>query len=89
LTPGGFLCRIVLVTERTTVYDIERMQLDMTLLGWSMLELARQAKLAPSTVTFFLSGRRQTAKTAKKLADVLGYNVRRYVVIPRRLRGVA
>lgn len=42
--------------------------------GWSATELARKAKVSPSTVTRLANGdiTVPTAKTAKKLADALG-----------------
>jgi DNA-binding LacI/PurR family transcriptional regulator len=52
--------------------------------GWMPKDLARAAKVSEMTVSRFLRKDRQTAKTAKKLADALGYSPRRYVIQPRR-----
>jgi transcriptional regulator with XRE-family HTH domain len=73
----------------TTVYDVELLQMDMALNGWSPLELSRRAGVSGPTVYRYLSGECRTAKTTHKLATALGYPVRRYVKIPRRLRSVA
>jgi transcriptional regulator with XRE-family HTH domain len=60
---------------------------DMALRGWHAAELADRADVARSTVGRFLAGESQTAKTAKKLADVLGYSVRRYIsALPTKSR---
>jgi plasmid maintenance system antidote protein VapI len=42
-------------------------------------ELSRRSGLAHRTITNFLDGETQTAKTATKLATTLGYSVRRYL----------
>ncbi len=73
----------------TPYYDVDRMELDMVLRGWSRLELARQSGLSSPTVYRYFSGDCQSAKTTAKIAAALGYPVRRYIKIPRRLRGVA
>lgn len=53
---------------------------DMALRGWNKLTLAQRAGVADMTVIRFLTGERQTARTAKALADALGFSVRRYLV---------
>ncbi len=53
---------------------------DMALKGWLPIDLARAADVADMTVYRFLAREAQTAKTAKKLADALGYSVRRYLI---------
>ena len=60
---------------------------DMTAKGWSGNELARRAGVADNTVHRFLSGKFQTAKTAKALARVLGTSVRRYMLVMRQGEG--
>lgn len=52
--------------------------------GWLPKDLARKAEVADMTVYRFLSGDTQTARTAKKLADALGYSVKRYLISSRR-----
>ena len=56
---------------------------DIVLKGWLPIELARRAGVADMTVYRFLSGERQTAPVAKKLAKALGYSMRRYLVSVR------
>lgn len=63
-----------------TSYDVARMKDDMAAKGWLPIDLAREAKVSHMTVSRFLSGERQTARAAKKLADALKYSVRRYIV---------
>jgi plasmid maintenance system antidote protein VapI len=53
---------------------------DMTLRGWNDSALARASQLSVMTVKTFLDGSRQTAKTADKLAQALGYTVKRYLL---------
>lgn len=53
---------------------------DMALRGWNKSILAHRAGVADMTVIRFLSGERQTARTAKRLADALGVSVRRYLI---------
>lgn len=53
---------------------------DVALRGWLPIDLARRADVSDMTVYRFLSGERQTARSAKKLAEALGYTVRRYLV---------
>lgn len=52
----------------------------MALRGWNNEALARAAGVSGMTVTRFLRGEAQTAKTAEKIARALGYTVRRYFV---------
>jgi transcriptional regulator with XRE-family HTH domain len=61
-------------------FNVERLVQDMTLRGWNATDLARAADVSAMTVSRFLRGEAQTAPTAKKLADALGYTVRRYLV---------
>lgn len=51
--------------------------------GFIKKDLAARARVSPMVVTRFLSGERQTARAAKKLAAALGYSVRRYIVSSR------
>lgn len=53
---------------------------DMTALGWQSIDLARRCQVAPSTVTRFLSGQRQTARVAAKIAKALRRPIERYVI---------
>ncbi len=50
----------------------------MALRGWNNRDLARAADLSDMTITRFLRGDAQTAKTAALIAKALGYSVRRY-----------
>ncbi len=61
------------------LYDVARFRSDMTRRGWLPIDLARAAKVSHMTVSRFFTGERQTARTAKKLADALGHNLRRYL----------
>ena len=57
---------------------MEKVLEDMALRGWNNDDLARKADLSPMTVTRFMRGDIQTAKTATAIAQALGYSVRRY-----------
>ena len=70
--------------KRTRRFDIAQMQRDMDLKGWQPADLADRAGVARSTVSRFLAGEFQTARTAKKLAEALGYTVRRYLTSQAR-----
>ena len=61
-------------------YDVEKLRWDMTERGWLPTDLARAAAVSDMTVSRFLSGERQTARTLAKLAKALGKGVRRYLV---------
>lgn len=61
-------------------FDVSKMQQDIAAKGWQATDLADRAKVARSTVSRFLSGEFQTARMAKRLAEALGYSVRRYIV---------
>jgi transcriptional regulator with XRE-family HTH domain len=66
-------------------YDVARIREDMALRGWMQQDRARSAGVTAQTVTNFLSGHPQTAKTAHKLALALGYTVRRYLISNRKV----
>jgi plasmid maintenance system antidote protein VapI len=51
----------------------------MALRRMNSVTLARAAGVSGKTVDRFLTGERQTSKTAGKLADALGFSVRRYL----------
>ena len=53
---------------------------DMATKGLNPVDVARAEQMAPSTVTRFLNGQRQTVKTAARIAAALGSSVRRYLV---------
>lgn len=59
-------------------FNVERMVADMALRGWNNSDLARAASVSDMTVTRFLRGESQTAKTAARLATALGFSIRRY-----------
>jgi len=59
-------------------YNADRIVADMALRGWNNQDLARAAGISAMTVTRFLRGEAQTAKTADRLARALGFTPRRY-----------
>lgn len=61
-------------------YNVTRLAEDMAERGWMPKDIARVADVSDKQVQRFLRGEVQTAKTAKKLADALGYSPRRYVI---------
>lgn len=65
---------------RKPTYDVDKLQDDMALKGWLPVDLADAAGVADMTVYRFLRRESQTAKTAKKLAEALGYSIRRYLI---------
>lgn len=65
-------------------YNVRLLGRDIAEKGWLPVDLARRAKVSRMTVSRFLSGERQTARTAKKLAVALGYSIRRYLVSSAR-----
>lgn len=68
-------------TQRPVIrFDSTRMATDMAERGWIATDLARIAGVSDMTVSRFLRNERQTAKTAKKLAEALGFSVRRYLL---------
>jgi lambda repressor-like predicted transcriptional regulator len=66
-------------TAPHALWNVRLLVSDMTVKGWSVRELSRRSGLAHRTITNFLDGETQTAKTATKLAATLGYSVRRYL----------
>ena len=70
-------------------FDIRLLREDMVARGWLATDLARAAEVSDMTVTRFLRGQHQTARTAKKLADAFGFPVRRYMRSSRSRRAVA
>lgn len=60
------------------------MQRDMAAKGLMAAHLALRASVSRSTVTRFFDGSFQTPKTAKKLAQALGYPLRRYLLHAER-----
>jgi transcriptional regulator with XRE-family HTH domain len=65
--------------SRTLQFDVDKMRDDIAARGWQPTDLAAHAGVARSTVSRFLSGESQTARTAKRLAETLGYSIRRYL----------
>lgn len=59
-------------------FNAERIVTDMALRGWNNQDLARAAGVSAMTVSRFLRGDYQTARTAERLARALGYTSRRY-----------
>ena len=64
-------------------YDVALMSEDMAAKGFMRKDLAQKARVSAMAVTRFLSGERQTARMAKKLAGALGHSVRRYLISSR------
>jgi transcriptional regulator with XRE-family HTH domain len=60
--------------------NVQRFVEDMALRGWNNADLARAADVAVNTVSRFMRGEIQTAKTANKLAIALGASVKRYLI---------
>lgn len=60
-------------------YNVQRMAFDMAERGWVATDLARVAGVSDMTVSRFLRGERQSPRTAKRLAEALGYSIRRYL----------
>lgn len=77
---GNTSCDAVFAMATTQKFDTALLEEDMTLLGWLPIDLARKAEVADMTVYRFLRGERQTARVAKKLAEALGYTLRRYLI---------
>lgn len=69
---------------KRSLYHIGLLELDMRLKGWINADLARAAKVSPPTLTRFLRGEIQSARTAAKLAKALGQPLSRYVVSEER-----
>jgi transcriptional regulator with XRE-family HTH domain len=67
-------------TPQAIRFDTRLMTEDMTVKGWTKLDLANRAGVSDMTVIRFLRGGNQTARTAKKLSKALGHSVRRYIV---------
>jgi len=53
---------------------------DLALKGWTKVQLADKAGVSDMTVIRFLRGQAQTGKTAKALAEALGYESSRYLM---------
>lgn len=65
-------------------FDTERLRHDAAAQGLTLSALAKRAKVSPQGVTLFIQGRTRSPKMAGKLAKVLGYPVKRYLVpLPR------
>lgn len=67
-------------------FDGQLMAEDAAVKGWGPQELAAKTrgKLSQRTVYRFLSNEVQTTRTAKILASVLGYSIRRYLISASR-----
>jgi transcriptional regulator with XRE-family HTH domain len=61
-------------------FDVARLRYDLASKGWQPADLADRAGVARSTVSRFLNGEFQTSRMAKRLAETLGYSVRRYLI---------
>lgn len=66
---------------RKYIYNVELLKRDLAARGLQPTDLADLAGLSRPTVSRFLSGQVQTAKTARKVAQALGYTTpRRWVI---------
>lgn len=68
-------------------FDVVLMADDLARLGWFPVDLARRADVSHMTVSRFLHREVQTARTAKKLAEALGFSVSRYLIPSSRVSG--
>lgn len=69
---------------RRIVFDADLMAEDIAAKGWTPKDLSKLADVADVTVYRFLNGEFQTPRTAKKLANALGYSSpRRYLIRER------
>ena len=59
-------------------WNVERIAADMVARRWNALDLARASGVTAKTILRFLDGSTQTTKTAGKIADAFGFNIRRY-----------
>lgn len=76
--------------ENTEVdYDVSLMKRDLADRGWLPTDLAKKARVADITVSRFLRGKQQNARTAKKLARALGYKSARRYIVSRSREAVA
>jgi hypothetical protein len=66
--------------QPTVTYNTQRMLEDMAERGLMPIDMASLTGMGLSTVTGFLKGERQTAKSAKKIAAAMGYSPKRYVI---------
>jgi transcriptional regulator with XRE-family HTH domain len=66
-----------------TEYDVALMQEDLKAKGWLPIDLARKADVSHMSVSRFFSGERQTPRMAKKLAQAMGFTLRRYLISAR------
>lgn len=64
-------------------WNVALLRDDMKSRGWLPIDLARRAKVSHMTVGRFFTGERQTARSVKKLAKALGYEVDRYLIRSR------
>jgi len=62
----------------TPHYNVARLSADMALRGWNQTDLARASQLSIVTVSNFLRGHRQTARSMAAIANALGYPIKRY-----------
>lgn len=66
--------------QRTPRYNVALMVEDIAAKGWRPVDLAREAKVAASSVSRFLSGAHQTATMAARLSAALGRAVDHYLI---------
>lgn len=62
-----------------TTWNVRLIKLDMAAQGLNALQLARRANKSPTTITQFLGGVLQTAKTGRAIAEALGYPATDYL----------
>lgn len=60
-------------------FDVSLMKVDAVERGLTGTALAKKAKVSQMAVSRFLRGQSKSPTTAKKLANALGFEVRRYL----------
>ena len=61
--------------------DTKRIVADMTERGWNQADLSRRSRVHVSTLSRFLAGEHQTAKTLQRIAKAFGYPTSHYFVV--------
>lgn len=64
--------------ETAQRFDVSKLQRDMDARGWLPRDLARAAGVSDMTVSRVLNSERFNPRTWARLAQAMGYSVRRY-----------
>lgn len=72
--------------QRTSRYDIDKMLDDMAARGLQFVDIATrcQPPTPRSSITRFFSGAHQTPRMAKRIAEAIGFSLRRYALASER-----